>query len=320
MKLKIPSIKLVTKTILIGTLALNGMGYASAYMMTHYKSSEKFSLGVPRSQNYNNPQDFNLEYTNHKILLPEKQWLDSWLIKSETKSQGVAILFHGKDNNKSSLLDAAKIFHNLNYDTLLVDFRGAGKSSGNITTVGAEEAKDVMAAFNYLEQLNLEKPVVLYGISMGSAAILRAISKHNIQPDSIILELPFTSLLSAVKTRLRNSHLPPSPMGELIVFWGSIQHGFNGFKHQPLEDAKVVKCPTLVLAGERDLTVTIAEIEILSRNLNVPKSMVVFPQAGHEILARSQQELWTKIVKNFLSAIFTQPIADNTDNLSLMIY
>lgn len=307
MKLKIPSIKLITKTILIGTLALNGMGYASAYMMTHYQSAdEKFSLGVPRSQNYNSPQDFNLEYTTHKIPLPDNQWLDSWLIKSAAKSQGVAILFHGKDNNKSSLLDAAKIFHNLNYDTLLVDFRGAGKSSGNISTVGAGEAKDVVAAVNYLEQLNLEKPVILYGISMGSAAILKAIAKHDIQPDAIILELPFTSLLSAVKTRLKNSYLPPSPMGELIVFWGSIQHGFNGFKHQPLEDAKVVKCPTLILAGERDRTVTIAEIKMLSQNINGFKNMVIFPQAGHEILARTDRELWTKTVTNFLARSQTQ--------------
>jgi uncharacterized protein len=301
MKLKKLSTKLITKTILITILALNGMGYAGAYLLTHSKSSEKFSLGVPRSQNDNYPHDFNLKYTTHKIPLPNDQWLDSWFIKSVVNYQGVVILFHGKDNSKSSLLDSAKIFHNLGYDTLLVDFRGVGKSSGNKTTIGVEEAKDVVAAVNYLEKLNLEKPVILYGISMGGAAILRAVSYYNLQPDAIILELPFTSLLSAVKTRLKNSYLPPSPMAELIVFWGSIQHGFNGFQHQPLEDAKVVKCPTLILAGERDRTVTITEIEQLYQNLNVSKNMVVFPKAGHQLLAKSHAQLWTKSVSDFLS-------------------
>jgi uncharacterized protein len=308
MKLKKLSAKLITKTIFIGILALNGIGYTSAYLFTHYQSEEKFSLGVPKSQNYNSPQDFNLEYTTHKIVLSSNEWLDSWLIKSKAlNSQGVVILFHGKDNSKSSLLDSAKIFHHLGYDTLLVDFRGSGKSSGNITTVGVGEAKDVVAAVNYLQQLkveiNVEKPVILYGISMGSAAILRAIAYHDIQPDAIILELPFATLLSSVKRRLSNSYLPPSPMAELIVFWGGTQHGFNAFQHQPLADAKAVKCPTLILAGERDSTVAISEIEQLYQNLNVPKNMVVFPEAGHQLLAKSHQELWSNTVKDFLKLL-----------------
>lgn len=301
MKLKILS-KIIPKTILISVVALNGMGYAGAYMLTHYQNSDKFSLGISRSQNYNSPADFNLKYTNYKITLPSNQWLDSWLIKSTAKSQGVVILFHGKDNNKSSLLDAAKIFHYLHYDTLLVDFRGAGKSSGNTTTIGVTEAQDVVAAVNYLSKLNIQEPVILYGISMGSAAILRAIAEYNIQADAIILELPFATLLSAVKTRLKNSYIPPSPMAELIVFWGGMQHGFNAFQHQPLKDAKAVKCPTLILAGERDRTVAISEIKQLYKNLNVPKNLVIFPQAGHEILAKSQPELWTKTISNFFSS------------------
>ena len=307
MKIKVPSQKLIVKTTALVFLAFNGMGYTGAYLATHYKTSNshKFSLGTPRSQNYNSPRDFNLEYTTHRIPLQQSEWLDSWLIKSpKAKSQGVVILFHGKDNNKSSLLDAAKIFHNLNYDTLLVDFRGSGQSSGNKTTIGVEEAKDVVSAVNYLETLkspsDLPQPIILYGISMGSAAILRAISKHHLQPDAIILELPFTSLLTAVRTRFKNHSTVTFPMAELFVFWGGIQHGFNGFAHQPIEDAKAVRCPTLILAGKRDRTISLAEIEKLYQNLTVSKKMVVFPQAGHEILARNNSQLWLATIKNFL--------------------
>ena len=308
MKLRIPSHKLIVKTLAIAFLSFNGIGYVGAYLATHYKDSHQLSLGIPRPQNYNSPRDFNLKYTTHRIPLGENEWLDSWLIESPAvKSQGAVILFHGKDNNKSSLLDAAKIFHSLNYDTLLVDFRGSGKSSGNKTTIGVEEAKDVVSAVNYLDtlnsQLNLQQPVILYGISMGSAAILRAIAKHDLQPDGIILELPFTSLLTAVRTRFKNNSLVAFPMAELIVFWGGIQHGFNGFAHQPIEDAKAVKCPTLIFAGERDRTISLAEVEKLSQNLDVPKNLVVFPQAGHEILARNHRQLWLATTKDFLTNI-----------------
>ncbi|VEP18107.1 Lysophospholipase (fragment) [Hyella patelloides LEGE 07179] len=237
-------------------------------------------------------------YPAHKIPINNNEWLDSWLIKSSvTNTKGIVILFHGKIGTKSSLLDAAKVFNDLGYDTLTIDFRGAGTSSGNKSTIGVEEAEDVVAAVNYLKQLNLNKPVILYGISMGSAAILRAISKHNIQPDAIILELPFTTLLKAVKIRLKNESLPPSPMAELIVFWGSIQHGFNGFAHKPREYAKDVKCPTLILAGKRDRTMPITEVKKLYQNLDVPKNMVIFPQAGHQVLSRSHSKLWTQAIK-----------------------
>jgi uncharacterized protein len=37
---------------------------------------------------------------------------------------------------------------------------------------------------------------------MGNAAILRALAKLNLQPDEIILELLFTRLLDAVRSRL----------------------------------------------------------------------------------------------------------------------
>ena len=303
MKLKIPTARIIAKTLLVGVLALNGIGYTAAYTITHYKSSHRLDIGIGRSQNYNSPRDFDLEYKTHKIPVADDGWLDSWFIKSNAKSQGVVILFHGKDSNKSSLLAAARIFHQLHYNTLLVDFRGAGNSSGDTTTIGIEEAKDVVAAIDYLPQLNIQQPPILYGISMGSAAILRAVAKEQIQPKAIILELPFSSLLSAVRIRLANAALPPSPMAELIVFWGGVQHGFNGFAHRPVEYAEAVNCPTLVMVGKRDRSVNLKAVNILYKNLSVPKEMVVFPEAGHEILASSNPKLWRQAIKAFLQAI-----------------
>ena len=291
--------KLIANSVIAAFLALNGIAYIGAYRTTHYRESNNFSLGISRPRNSSSPADFNLEYTNHKILINNNEWLDSWLIESSAK-KGVVILFHGKDSNKSSLLDVAKIFNSLNYDVLLVDFRGVGKSSGNRTTIGVTEAEDVVVAVDYVKQLNLQKPIILYGISMGSAAILRAIAQLNLEPDAVVLELPFTSLLDAIKIRIENARLPPSPLAQLVVFWTGIQHGFNGFTHSPIEYAKAVDCPTLILAGGSDRTVEITEVKKLYQNLDVSKNMVIFPKAGHEVLARYNTDLWKKTVKDFL--------------------
>jgi alpha-beta hydrolase superfamily lysophospholipase len=117
----------------------------------------------------------------------------------------------------------------LNYDTLLVDFRGLGGSSGNTTTLGVRETEDVALSMRYAQRSKFKRPFVLYGVSMGSAAILKAVAQREVNPDAIILELPFDRLIDAVKSRLKAFKIPTFPMVELLVFWGGFQYGFNGF-------------------------------------------------------------------------------------------
>ncbi|RQH19751.1 hypothetical protein [Okeania hirsuta] len=89
-------------------------------------------------------------------------------------SKGTVILFPAQGAVKDKqLLAPIKIFHSLNYDTVLVDYQGVGGSSGSKTTIGAKEAKDVASAMTFVRQINPNQPIILYGISMESAAILR---------------------------------------------------------------------------------------------------------------------------------------------------
>jgi alpha-beta hydrolase superfamily lysophospholipase len=138
---------------------------------------------------------------------------------------------------------------------------------------------------------------------MGSAAILRAVAKHQIQPDGIILELPFISLLDSAKTRLRSYNLPPTPMAELMVFWGGVQHGFNGFDHRPITDAKAVQCPVLILAGDKDKTISIEKVKKLAKNIKTLHNLIIFSEAGHELLVRNNTQLWKKSIQFFMKTI-----------------
>ena len=281
-------------------IGLNTIGYLGAYALTNYRDREQIALGYTRPKNRQTPQDFNLPYKSDRIILDNNQWIETWSIATpNSNSQGTVILFHGKGGSKSSLLAAAKVFRDLDYDTVLVDFRGAGGSSGNITTVGVAESQDVVTVVKK-SKARSDKPLVLYGISMGSAAILRAIALQDLRPDGIILELPFSSLLSAVKTRLKRSNIPTFPLGELMVFWGGIQHGFNGFTHNPLDYALKVNCPTLILQGELDSTVNSSEIRELYDNIDASKKLVNFRNGGHQVLVTVDSQLWQKSVSDFL--------------------
>ena len=71
-----------------------------------------------------------------------------------------------------------------------VDFMGSGGSEGNQTTIGFLEAKQVKTCFDYLTEKG-EKNIFLFGTSMGSVAIMKAISDFDIKPKAIISALIF---------------------------------------------------------------------------------------------------------------------------------
>jgi uncharacterized protein len=306
---KILTKKRVYKAAFISFVSFNLMFFIIAYALTHFRVSGQLGLGLPRPVNAKTPSLVGFKYIDRRIPINKKEWLGTWFIPAKTSSShGTIVLFPGSGDTKGNqLLEPAKIFHALNYDLLLVDFRGVGDSSGNTRTIGAKEAKDVVVAFNYARKLNSKNPIVLYGVSMGSAAILRAIARENIQPDAIILELPFARLTSAVKSRLEAFHIPLFPTTELLVFWGGVQHGFNGFLHNPVTYAKKVNCPTLLLHGKQDRWTDITEINELFQNLQGSKKLVIFPTAGHELLVTVDIQLWYQNVEQFLETRTISP-------------
>lgn len=286
-------------------LGLNILSYAGAYVLTHFSAPGLLRVGPSRPTNAKLPSDVGLKYTTQRIAINQNEWLETWFISAQTSvSRGTVLLFPGNAGSKSKQLIApAQIFHDLGYDTLLVDFRGVGGSSGNTTTLGVREAKDVALAVNDAQRANLKRPYILYGVSMGSAAILKAVAEKAVNPDAIILELPYARLLDAVRSRVRIFKIPTFPIAELVIFWGGIQHGINGFTHNPVTYASQVKYPTLVFHGKLDKWTTANEIHQIIQNLRGSKQLVIFPKAGHDLLVTHDKKLWQKNVTQFLNAI-----------------
>jgi alpha-beta hydrolase superfamily lysophospholipase len=286
-------------------LLLNLLAYVGAYGLTHFRTPGHLGIGLPRPTNARLPADVGLEYVTQRIAIDRHQWLETWLLPASVNPpRGTVLLFPGNAGSKAKqLLAPAQVLHQLHYNTLLVDFRGVGGSSGNATTLGAREAQDVLLAVQQAQRLNLQRPLILYGVSMGSVAILRAIAHQKVRVDAVILELPFARMLDAVRSRVRAIGLPAFPTAELLVFWGSVQHGFNGFAHNPVVDARQVQCPALLLHGKRDPWTTVAEINQIFQNLRGVKQQVIFPKAGHHLLVTADKKLWEQSITEFLSKV-----------------
>jgi pimeloyl-ACP methyl ester carboxylesterase len=298
--------RLFYKFLLAVFLLINILTFAGAYLLTHFSAPGYWGV-IPKPSNQLLPSDIGLRYVTQRIAIAPNEWLEAWFIPSQSPNpKGTVLLFPGNVGSKSKqLLAPTQVFHPLGYDALLVDFRGLGGSSGNTTTIGMKEAKDVALTVQYAQRANLKRPFILYGVSMGSAAILRAVDRENVKPTAVILELPFARFLDAIRSRLRAIRLPVFGIAELVVFWGSVQHQVNGFTHDPLTYAKSVRVPTLLLHGSLDIWTSVAEIEEIAKNLNGEKRVVLFPKAGHDLLVTVDKKTWSANVEQFLGSIKT---------------
>jgi alpha-beta hydrolase superfamily lysophospholipase len=257
------------------------------------------NLSMPRPQCSSDPGRWDLPYETVRYAGAEHQELEAWHVAGEAAHPTV-LLFHGYGGCKSNLLGAAREFHQCGCESWLVDFHGNGGSSGRTTTIGYAEADDVLATLREADAGRSRKqPTILYGTSMGAAAILCAVHRYHIAPDALILECPYDRLVTTVGNRCRMLGLPAFPSADLVVLWGGVQQGFNGFGMNPVEYARDVRCPTLLLQGECDERVGLEHAREIAKALGEHGTFDLFPGAGHTLPVR---EKWREDVRKFLVA------------------
>ena len=296
-------------------LMLNMVAAFHAYKFTHFypdaevikKKPEEmncwdktsailFGITYGKSQNLYKPDSafaiLNLKTTNGSKI-------EAWQMR-HLHSKGTVILFHGHGSSKSKLLSEAGYIYSLGYNTLLVDFRAHGGSDGKTCTIGYSEAEEVKMAYEHVKQRG-EKNICLWGISMGAAAITHAVSKYNLTPQRIILEMPFGSLQDAVKGRVRTMGLPEQPIATLLTFWGGTEQGFWAFNFNPSDYVRKIHCPVLLQWGAKDARVTRKETEEIFANIGfAQKKLVIYESAKHESLCNKEPQKWQKEISGFL--------------------
>jgi alpha-beta hydrolase superfamily lysophospholipase len=252
---------------------------------------------LPRPENSVTPADYDLPFTTHAIA-EGNVTLEAWHIPVDD-SRGLILWFHGHGGCKCALLREAMAMRKMGYASLLVDFRGSGGSSEAITTIGALEADDVAAAVGYAREHWPGQRLVLFGQSMGAAAVLRAVA-GGVAAEAVVLECPFDRLLTTVEHRFERMGLPAFPLARLLIFWGGVQNGFDAFAHNPVDYAAAVRCPALLMHGEQDPLVRTAEGQAIFAALAGPKRWELFDEAGHESYCFKCRERWLAVVGEFL--------------------
>lgn len=313
----------VAAVLLAGFAALNLVAYRQARAFTHFappghrtEPPQRLSLGekidvlvagvdVPRPENRRTPSDVGLPYERHVFEGGRGLALEGWLLP-RADARGTVVLFHGHAASKDSELREAKAFHAMGLNAFLVDFYGSGGSAGNETSIGFYEALDVTKAFEYARGLPGSGPVVLYGASMGAAAVLKAVADDKLETAGLILECPFDSLLRTVRHRFTSMGVPAFPLADLLVFWGGVEEGFNAFEYRPVESAAAIDRPTLLMNGDSDPWVRRDEARAIFDSLKGPKTLRFFAGIGHGSCLRGRPDEWKESVSRFLRQALRQ--------------
>lgn len=307
-------LRITLKIVLILFILINIITAFHAYKFTHFYNSGEvvikkkedksgwdktrealFGINAIKKQNTVIPDStFKTVYLTTKNGLK----LEGWYIATDS-AKGTVVLFHGHGGNKSDIFKESEEFRKLHYNTFLLDFRAHGSSEGNTTTIGYNETEDVQLSYDFIKAKG-EKNIILWGISMGAATIAKAMTDYPLQPNKIILEMPFGSILDAAEGRIKMMGMPGEPLAVLITFWGGVEHGFWAFKMKPTEFVKKINCPVLLQWGKNDPRVSRREIDEIYYNISSAKKMVVYDSCGHESLCKKETEKWKLEVSAFL--------------------
>ncbi len=305
--------------VITAVILLNLFAVVHARAMTHLvpggsKTPTPESLGLmaklrilmsgvqlPKPINLRDPKSCGLQFQTIRLASSQPS-LELWKIPCN-ESRGTILMFAGYATAKDTLLPAAQLFHQLDYDCVLADFRACGGSDGVSSSIGFHEAEDVRRVVEFAHATPSSTPVIVYAASMGAAAVLRAVWLHQISPAALILECPFDSLLNTVKHRFTAMRLPAFPLAHLLVFWGGILMRFNPFKHNPATYAQKAHCPVLLMHGGKDPRVTVEEVQQVYRAFPGIKTFKLFPHLAHETYVGACPEEWLSAVRGFLDPL-----------------
>ena len=152
-------------------------------------------------------------------------------------AKGLVFFLHGNAGNLQTWFVNADLYRAANFDLFMVDYRGYGKSMGEITSEDQLRA-DVRAAFDKVAPQYAGKKIVVYGRSLGSglAAMLSADLGRDAklpQPDLTVLVSPYSSMValagevyplvpqSLLRYPLRTDLAVGTIKGPLLLFHGA---------------------------------------------------------------------------------------------------
>lgn len=179
------------------------------------------------------PEDYIFSKKNEvEIKVEEGIFLNALWMRTDN-SKGAILFLHGNRGSNKRCQRQAMNMGNNGYDILMVDYRGYGKSDGEIYSQKQVYA-DVQKVYNYLKESYSEDQIIIAGYSLGSGMASYLAANNN--PQQLAMIAPYLNFYE-LKKRYIPIYIP------------------NIFVKYPLDNVahlEKVKCPVTLFHGTMD--------------------------------------------------------------------
>lgn len=177
------------RKILYWLAGLTAFGYMS--LCTAMYLGQEGLIFHPKKIEKNYNFKFEVPFEEMVVKTADSVNITGLLFKADT-AKGLIFYLHGNSGAVDGWGSTAKTFTDLNHDCFILDYRGFGKSGGEIND---EEQffSDVQLAYNVLREKYGEEKITVIGYSLGTAPASMLAARN--KPRQLILQAPFYSLI-----------------------------------------------------------------------------------------------------------------------------
>ena len=222
------------------TLLYVVLGYTLLLVITYFVQ-ERFIFKPEKLQ-----QDFVYKYDapfKELFFEIEEGVLINGLHFTVTNPLGLILYFHGNTRSIKGWGRYAKDFTRYNYDVVMVDYRGFGKSTGQRSE--KVMLNDMQFVYDNLQVQYNEHHIIVYGRSLGSGFAAKIASDN--RPRYLILDAPYFNF-----KKVMERFLPIVPMRFLLRFHLRTDKWIRN-----------VNCHTYIFHGTKDWLIPISNSEKL---------------------------------------------------------
>jgi hypothetical protein len=178
------------------------------------------------------PASFSLPFQDVAFKSGDGTALSAWWVPAAS-AKGTVILVHGLNRSRIEMVKKTPFVNRSGWNALLVDLRHHGESGGTISTFGAREKDDVLAAVAFARSKD-QHPVVVWGVSLGAAASVLALDADPTIA-GLICDSTYRSLRDTVRHHLGLFRrfawflriVPTWPVADETTFWLGRRGGFD---------------------------------------------------------------------------------------------
>jgi len=243
------------------------------------------------------PDRIGLAYENVYIETDDNIKLHGWFLRAQRAPNETAkatiLLLHGNAENISTHIGAVYWLPQEGFNVFLYDYRGYGKSEGELgVDTAISDVSNVLAHISKRDDVDSSK-LIIFGQSLGAAIAANAVAKYQTENNisALILESGFSDFRKIAREKLNESWLTWAFQWPLSLTITNNYSPENALSH-------ISGIPILIIHGNADEVIPLKHGRLLYESASEPKDLWIIPDGKHTA-ATTQKSYRTKLIKYF---------------------